>query len=505
MSRSPLQELARLPEVQAAEFLARLEPWTLDEIRRGEWWWTGRPEQHAPPGNWFVWLIESGRGFGKTRSAAEWLADRMIRFPVDTSGFRTEWLLIAETLPDAVRQCIRGPAGIGRVLTRRLGPEKRNQHDGNGKWRLTRRENKPAIELDDGQICYVEGADDEDVGRGYNASGAWLDEFAKWPKPDGSWLQGVMPSLRADLPGDRPRVIVATTPKLVMQLVNWEDRFESGDRSIFITRGSTYDNASNLSADMLAEFHKAYAGTTLGQQELYGKLIREIAGALWSLKSIEPWRVTVDKLPQMVGRVMAMDAAGTDIKDLCGLVAVGRGEDGEDYVLGDWSKRITGSAAARRAWTMFREYGCDVLLYEDNQGKAFLRDVLRLEFEAMVKEGLFPPGAAPPMRSITAKIGKRLRAEPVAARYEQGRVHHIIDPKTGSSRTPDLETQQLTWVPEKPGDSPDRVDAAVYCVLYNGERERLSAGVVSPLGVTLPNMGTLGPLAGPLPGAGAGY
>lgn len=111
MGRSAKTELAMLPlDVQEA-WLEAQEHWTVAEILRGEWWWTGRPEQMAPAGNWFVWLLLAGRGFGKTRTCAEWLCDRVLKFPYDTSGFRTEWLIIAETLTDGLRLCVNGPAG----------------------------------------------------------------------------------------------------------------------------------------------------------------------------------------------------------------------------------------------------------------------------------------------------------------------------------------------------------------------------------------------------------
>lgn len=473
-----MQELTLLPPEVQARWLAEQEDWALKEMLRGEWWWTGRPEQHHPPGAWFVWLIMSGRGFGKTRTGAEWIVDRALRHPVDAFGQPTEWLVIGETMTDVMRQCWGGPAGIRRVLNRRLP----------GKYKLLKTP-KPSVTLQDGQVIYLESADDEDVGRGYNASGAWLDEFAKWPKPDGSWIEGIMPSLRADLGADDfPRAIVTTTPKLVVQLAEWEDRT---DGTVHITRGSTYANAANLAAPVLAELQRRYAGTRIGLQELEGLLIREVQGALWTLKDIETYRARAGT-PELTSVVVAMDAAGTGLHDETGLVAVGRGADGDDYVLGDWSKRVVGREAAWRAWEMVREYGAGWLLVEDNQGKRWLTQVLTDVYGEMQRAGLFPPGGAAPIRTITAKVGKRLRAEPVATRYEQGRVHHATQPPSALG---DLETQMISWVPEKPGDSPDRIDALVYAVLWNAGRELQKVAAVSPAGIQLPRT-TLSPLGG---------
>lgn len=493
MALSPMQELARLPAQAQASWLASQPDWAVNEMARGEWWWLGRPEQQTPIGDWFVWLILTGRGWGKSQSGSEWIVDRCIRHPLDTQGRPTEHLLIAETMTDAMRQCVAGSAGIKRVLQRRIGVERRNQFDGGGAWRLWKSP-KPFVEIfEHEQKIYIEGADDEDVGRGYNAASAWCDEFAKWPKPDGSWTEGIMPGLRADIPGDFPRALVTTTPKLVIQLLEWRRRT---DGSVHLTTGSTYDNASNLAAPVIAELHRRYHGTRLGRQELHGDLLEEVEGALWELDWIEPHRVKVT--PELTNVVVAMDAAGGDdpTSDECGLIAAGRGVDGRDYVLGDWSKRVVGNAAARRAWEMVIAYGASILLYEDNQGKKWLRQVLFDAYLEMQKEGLFPPGGAAPMRAITAKVGKRLRAEPVAARYEQGRVSHAAE-------LADLETQQVSWVPEETPKSPDRVDALVYAILWLAGRESLAAQAVSPVNESLP-ITRLSPLATGLPGGG-GY
>jgi phage terminase large subunit-like protein len=497
VSRSAKTELAMLPPVRQAQWLAEQPPWVLDEILRGEWWWTARPEQLAPPGDWFIWLLLAGRGFGKTRTCAEWLSEQVEKYPRDVSGFRTEWLIIAETLTDGLRLCVRGPAGIGRVLERKYGPERRSKVDGNGRWHVYGG-SKPFIQLWDdtgaeAQVIYIEGADDEDVGRGHNASGAWLDEFAKWPKPDGSWIEGIMPSLRAELPdGGTPRVVVATTPKLVVQLVEWQDET---DGSVVITSGSTYENASNLAAKMLAEFHKRYHGTRIGRQELHGELIREIEGALWSLDWIERDRVWPREIPSLLYKTIGMDPAGSGERDETGLVCAARGSDGGDYVLGDWSKQVAGHAAARRAWEMFDAYKANVLVVESNTGKKWLSDMLVQAYKEMQDQGIFERGGTPPIRLVNAKVGKKLRAEPVAARYEQGgRVHHVR-----GQGLQDLETQCISWVPYETKDSPDRVDALVYAELALYDREGHEVRTASPGAALLQGVGSMGPLAGRQP------
>lgn len=490
MARSPLEVLASVSPQRRAAWLAEQPAWVLAEILRREWWWVARPEQLTPVGRWFVWLILSGRGWGKTQTGSEWIVDRALRHPIDTAGNPSEHLLVGETLSDAMQFCIYGSAGVRRVLTRRIGPESRFVDGRDGlRWHLTKSP-KPFIEIfDHGQKIHVQGADDEDVGRGYNLVSLWADEFAKWPKPDGSWSQGLMPALRIDIPGDRPRALVTTTPRPIVQLINWRKRT---DGSVHLTTGSTYDNAANLSPEMLAELHKTYHGTRLGQQELHGVLLEEAEGALWNLDMIEPYRVNRDEVPEMSNVVVGVDPPGSDDpqSDLCGLVAAGRGVDGRDYVLGNWSKRIVGAAAARRAWEMHIAYGASVLIIEDNQGKKWVYQVFANVYREMQKEGLFPPGGSPPIKMVTAKVGKRLRAEPVAARYEQGKVSHVR-----GGNLEDLESQQLTWVPEETAKSPDLVDADVYALLWLENRAPRPGVLVSPAGTPLPRT-TLGPLAG---------
>jgi phage terminase large subunit-like protein len=288
---------------------------------------------------------------------------------------------------------------------------------------------------------------------------------------------------------------VATTPKLVVQLVEWQDR---KDGSVVVTSGSTYDNAGNLAAPTIAELHRRYSGTRLGRQELLGELIREIQGAMWKLDWIERNRVHARELPELALTVVAMDPAGTGERDETGLIAGARGMDDHTYVLGDWSKQIAGAASARRAWEMVLAYSARWLVVESNMAKKWVSDVVIQEYKAMQKEGLFPPGWPAPVKLVHARVGKELRAEPVAARAEQGRCHHVR-----GQGLQDLETQLISWVPLEQvkgatrlrrNDSPDRLDAHVYEELALYATERQEVGAVSPALEQLP-VSTLSPLA----------
>ncbi len=465
MSLSAAQKLALLPAKLRRAWLGEQSRETLDDILKGAWWWVGRPEQFRPPGDWLVWLIRSGRGWGKTRTGAEDLLDRLFRHPVDAFGQRTEWLVVAETLNDCRTACIEGNSGLLTVL-RRMGMENHRDFE-------YRKSPKLMIEFKSGQIIYFEGADNDDVGRGYNAAGAWLDELAKWRYTWGAWFEGILPSMRAPLINDRPRVVVTTTPKPIKLLIKWQ---HETDGTVVITTGSIFDNIANLSREVVEELKKIYEGTRAGLQELYGHLLEDIEGALWNRAMIENNRVKGAELPELKMVVISMDPGATGAGDETGLLACGRDYNGDDYVLDDWTKKIVGHAAARRAWEMFLRYGATWLIIETNMGKKWLMQVVTDAYVEMQKEGLFEPGP-PPVKEVTSLAGKKLRAEPVASRYEQNRWHHVSTLLRPA--LVELEDQMCTWVPED-AKSPDRIDALVQAGLFLMGKEKGLVRVAAP-------------------------
>jgi phage terminase large subunit-like protein len=495
MSKSAKQLAAALTTQELATWLAEVDEATLRDIERDAWWWVRRPEQATPPGDWFIWLILSGRGWGKTRTGAEWLVDQALDYPRDLDGNATQWVIIGETLADTRTFCIDGPSGIKAALRRRGLVEGRD-------WSYIKAP-KPIITLlKHGQEIYFEGCDDTDTGRGYNAAGMWLDELAKWRYAYDAWREGIMPSVRANLPdGGRPRVVVTTTPKPVQIIKGWVKRAKSGDRFVHLTVGATYDNFANLSIHTIRELRTEYEGTTLGRQELHGELLEDVEGALWTLATIERLRVKPADVPEWKSIVVGMDPPGTGTGDECGLVVVARGADDEDYVLGDYSRKMSGGprAAARLAWQIWAEHEADWLVAEDNLAKEWLRQVLvdawdelseqerdaAAALEEMGQEMALQYEGRPPLKTITATKGKRLRAQPVAMRYEQGRCHHV-------GIWPELEDQMVTWIPDESPDSPDRVDALVHAQAWHRDRERLRANMSEPSEQAMPVMNPYG-------------
>lgn len=468
MGMSLARQLAEMPPEVVNEWLESLPEHTLEEMARGEWWYTARPEQIPPEGIWFIHIALSGRGWGKSRAGSEWLVEQVVKHPYDQHGTPTEWLVIAETISDCRNICLEGPSGILRVMERRKIP-----------YRVVRSPRPRITFLDTGSKIHFEGADSEDVGRGYNAAGGWLDEVAKWRAPKQAWIEGIAPSMRADLVDDHPRVFVTTTPKPIQLIREWIER---NDGSVSIVRGSTFDNSDNLSTVMLEEMRKRYEGTTIGRQELYGELLELLDGSLFKWTDIENNRKEMGPV-NVAFRVVGVDPslvaegdqADDDHPDEMGVVVASRDNNNHIYILADESRPLSGREAALHIWEVFSRYQCDFLVYENNLGKKWMHDVLTDAYNEMRDKGTFPKFTTPPMKGIDSKHGKMLRAEPVAVRYEQGTIHHI-------GKHPGLEDQMINWDPTDGSKhrSPDRVDALVHAVRWLVGSERGDAKLHLP-------------------------
>jgi phage terminase large subunit-like protein len=478
------QRVAQMPLHQRLELLESLDPQILDMIAREEWFWVARPEQMPPVGDWSICLMLAGRGFGKTRSGAEWIVQRTIDFPMDSSGFPAERLIMAFNISDAVASCAEGPSGVLRVLQRRGFEElasNRRSDDMSNKYTFVKSP-KPYVRLlDTGAVIHFTGAT-IDAARSKNLADVWLDEPIKWASPEETWREGIRPALRADIPGDKPRALVTTTPKPIMLLKNWVSEPERW--KVAIVRGSTFDNMVNLSEDAVEELRQTYEGTALGRQELYGELLDDITGALFSYSNIHANRVEIG--PEKVAhRTVGVDPGltGDEDGDEMGVIVACRDHRKHNYILADETTRLAGRDAALHAWHVFARYNCDTLVYESNLGKAWMHQVFTDGFRELQRSGLFPSEVInPPLVPVFSNQGKKLRAEPVAMRYSQGRVHHI-------GTFDKLETQMLTFDPLSSKASPDRLDALVHAIRHLIEGEGHSSRILSPLNRPIPALG----------------
>lgn len=395
-----------------------------------------RQEQRPPVGDdWDVWLLLAGRGFGKSRTGAEW-AWRMAKT-------HERGALIGPTAADTRDILVEGESGILASAPASFRPVYEPS-----KRRLTYPNGST-------QMCY--SADEPDRLRGPQHHYAWCDELASWRRLQYAWDMMQM-GMRL---GDHPRICVTTTPRplpLIKQLVK--------DKFTHVVRGSTYDNLDNLAPTFKRAVVERYEGTTLGRQELHADILDDMPGALVSRETIEKNRVA--KAPEDFELVVVgLDPAGTGTGDNAGIVCAGRSE-GEDYILADVSAKLSARQTASRAWALFDEMKADVLVYEDNFGKQWLEDVLR-----RVWHESHPSDSTPPMKRVTAQHGKQLRAQPVAMRYEQGKIHHV-------DAFGELEDELCTWIPEESPNSPDRIDALVHAVTHLMKRDRSQARVVMP-------------------------
>lgn len=425
---SAAQIIARLPaKIRDAE-LAKLPP----EIRaRLSYYWPfhRRRAQIPPDGDWLTWLILSGRGFGKTRTGAEWVRDNVCGDTPLSGGKYRLIAIIAETAGDAREVMIEGPSGLMNIHP----PDFRPDYEPS-KRRLTWK---------NGAVAGVFNATEPDQLRGPEHDLAWGDELCKWAYARETW-DNLQFGLRQ---GHPPRCCITTTPRplpLLKEIL--------GDAGTVVTKGITTDNADNLAPSFLRHIVAKYGGTRLGRQELMAEILEDIPGALWTRAILDGSRIHKDKLPDMARVVVAVDPSGTagdneDEGDDIGIIVAGRGVDGRGYLLADETCKLSPDAWARRAVTAYHNHEADRLVAEINFGGAMVKQVIRTA-DANVA-----------YKELRASRGKVARAEPVAALFEQGRVSLV-----GSF--PELEDEMvlMTGSGFAGEGSPNRVDAAVWAL-----------------------------------------
>lgn len=403
------------------------------ELAELKWHWPfwARPNQLEPEGDWSNWLVLAGRGFGKTRMGSEWIRKNVCGatpLAPPPSGFK-RIALVAETAADARDVMVLGDSGILACHPKDFRPE----------WSPTNRR----LTWPNGVQAWVYNATEPDQLRGPQHHAAWVDELAKFRYMQATWDQ-LLFGLRL---GIHPKVLITTTPQpkpLIKALVN--------DPNTFVTRGSTLDNKDNLAESTVRNLYDRYGGTRLGRQELEGEILGDIPGALWRREDIDNTRIY--DAPDDLERVyVAVDpaASSNEGSDENGIVVVGlaRDKDGyaRGYVLEDGSLRGTPEEWARKAVHLYRKYSADKIIAEKNNGGEMVSHVIKSVDRAV------------PIELVHASRGKIVRAEPISALYEQGRVHHV-------GEFNELEDQMCTFsidnIRNENTGSPDRVDALVW-------------------------------------------
>ena len=418
MRRSRAKLLASNPTATDA-FLANLsDEEALMALTAWELW--ARPEQLPPAGDWTTWLYMGGRGAGKTRAGAEWIRARV------NAGKAGRIALVAATFAEARDVMIEGESGLLAVSS----PIDRPRFE-KSKRRLT---------WPNGAIALCYSDDEPDMLRGAQNDTAWCDELAKW-----SYLEQAWDNLQLGLRlGATPQQVITTTPRALAALKSIIARSDT-----VLTRGTSYDNRANLAPAFFTEIIRRYEGTRFGRQEIDAELLEDIAGALWTRRMLDSARLAPGTTPPQMARVVVgVDPSGTrggDDRDSVGIIAAGKGIDGHGYVLADftcslspagWGRRIAEAASAHRA---------DCVVAEANFGGAMVESVLAA---ANVRA-----------RAKMASRGKIVRAEPIAALYEQNRIKHA-----GAFAA--LEDQLVAFTTDGyvGGGSPDRADAMIWAL-----------------------------------------
>lgn len=392
-----------------------------------EWRSIARPEQLAPDGLWRVVLWLAGRGFGKTRTIVEWGIEQAH----DNPGSRGA--IVGATAADVRDVLIEGESGLLACSTPDFMP--------------TYEPSKRRVTWPNGTTALLLSADEPNRFRGPQYHWVICDELAAWRYPE--TFDQLMLGLRL---GNNPRCAVATTPrptKIIRELVD--------SPTTAVIRGSTYDNRANLAPAFFSEIIKKYEGTRLGRQELEAVILDDAPGALWKRKTLDDNRVST--VPEFSRIVVAIDPAVTsgEDSDQTGIVVAALGMNKQGYVLEAKGLRCLPHEWASEAVALYHKYGADRLVAEINNGGDMIEGILRAVDDNVA------------YTKLHASRGKVTRAEPVAALYEQGRVHHV-----GSM--PDLEDQMCNW--EQGMASPDLLDAAVWALtdLMLGDNGEVSFG-----------------------------
>lgn len=374
------------------------------------------PQALARSGAWNNWLVLAGRGFGKTRVGAEWITEKV------RAGQHGRIALVAKDPGEARDVMVEGESGLQAVAPKG--------------WYPKYEPSKKRVSWPNGVIATTYSSEEYDELRGPQHHLAWVDELLKYRYAQETWDQ-LMFGLRL---GQHPQCCITSTPRPTKLL-----KLLMADPHTIVTRGSTYDNKANLAPSFFSNIIRRYEGTRLGRQELDAAILDDNPSALWSYALIDRTRVMLKDVPPMRRVVVAIDPAVTWDEDSAdtGIAVAGLGEDDHGYLFGDFSEHVAPERWAQKAITLLETFSGDRIIGEVNNGGDLIESVLRNVDRTV------------PYRSVHASRGKRTRAEPISALYEQGRIHHV-------GTFPELEDQMCEYDPLTAKKSPDRMDAMVW-------------------------------------------
>lgn len=412
------QVAAKLPVEQQEKLLQMLGNDEEAGLLEGDFFFNARREQLPPLEKWVIWLILAGRGFGKNFAGANWLIEEHRTKGVEISA------IVAATAADLRRYCVEGPSGIINQAPLDFRPRYVPS--------------KTRLEWPNGTVTHLYTSEKPDRLRGANHQVAWGDEFCSWAYPTETWDQ-LMFTLRYS---KEIRCMITTTPRPIPELKELLKR--EGD-DVVVTRGATYDNATNLSPIFIEQLKKRYEGTSLGRQEIMGEVLMDAEGALWNHDMLDGLHGTLPSQGTLTRRAVAVDPAITATKhsDETGIVVGAIDEDKHAYVEGDYSGIYTPDGWARKAIWAYYHHKANLIVAEKNQGGLMVSTIIN-DRDSTIK-----------VKLVHASIGKVARAEPIAAQYEKGMVTHV-------GTFAKLEDEMCAFVPGDLKWSPNRVDALVW-------------------------------------------
>ena len=399
------KELTSLSESEIESRLLRLK-----------WINMARPKQLTPHGEWSIWLILAGRGWGKTLTGAQDMAWFGLSNP------ESRIAIIAPTFADGRDTCVEGESGLLSIL--------------NDETIANYNRSLGEVVLHNGSRFKTFSADSPERLRGPQHHRAWCDELGSWKYTE-TWDQ-LMFGLRL---GQNPKVVITTTPKPIPIIKELAKR-----KDVLVTSGSTFENEKNLADAAVVALRERYAGTRLGRQELFAEILEDVEGSLWSREMLQSAMLKFnEKLPDFKRVVVAVDPAVTANKDSneTGIVICATDHKGQYYVLNDISGVYTPDTWAKKTVEAYESYKADKVIAEVNNGGDLVQKVVKT----------VDPNVN--YKAVRATRGKFVRAEPIAALYEQKRVKHV-------NRFSLLEDQLCTYNPEISSISPDRLDALVW-------------------------------------------
>jgi len=430
---SVLKLLSTLPESDRKAFLA---PFTTSELAsmQSDWRFIARREQLPPPGDWLIWVLLCGRGWGKTTSISN-----LLSIWHKYAG-KQRTALLARTNEAAWMDVIHGDGGVIAAARNMDFEPEVNRQD-----RFLRWPNKT--------ITQVFTSEEPERIRGPNLDGAVLDEFASWSVHSDDKMREAWMNLRFCMRVGNPETVIATTPRPRPLLIELIKKLHT-----VVTGGSTYENEENLAHEFIDELKTVYEGTRIGRQEIHAEILAELQGGLFSRDMIDANRVDPNALPEFKRIVIGVDPAITSTKgsNLTGILAAGLAPDDSVHILGDHSIKGTPSEWSAKVSAVYDMYGADCIIAEKNQGGDMVESTLRSAGENL------------PIKLVTATRGKILRAEPVAAFAERRKLKF-------AGKFVELEDELCQYEGGRKRQSPDRMDAAVYAVteLMGGKKKRV--------------------------------